>query len=602
MTRLFNAPNDFVNEMVDGFVLANSRDVRQVEGGVAERGEARPQRVAVVTGGGSGHFPAFVGLVGPGLAAAAVTGNIFASPSAEQIYTVARSVENGGGVLLCYGNYAGDVLNFDQAKRRLESDGIRCATVRVTDDVMSAPAADTHRRRGIAGDLFVLKVAGAAASLGLSLDEVERLAQKANMRCRSIGVAFGGCTFPGAASPQFDVPAGRMALGMGIHGEPGLEEQNVPSADELAEILVSTLLTDYRGAENDTAIVLLNGLGTVKYEELYVVFRSVHRHLESRGLTILDAEVGEYVTSFDMAGLSLSILWSDSELEGLWFAPAWSTGFKRAAGSTRTPHIDRGSAELPPTQWPSGDLDLSADRGRPSRASDWETADRVSVSRSVASQHAMGLTLAAFKAAASVIDAHAVELGRLDSVAGDGDHGIGMQRGSAAALEAATQAQSRAFGTRTTVELAASAWANRAGGTSGALWGVGLSAFAAELPDDSFPNATEIVAGLAAAEAAVRSAGGAAPGDKTMLDPLTVLARASRDAVADAGEGVWQRVADATSESARSTAQMIAKTGRARTHGDKSIGTEDPGARSLALVVEAVVAELTRLQLNGSPA
>ncbi|SFN50197.1 dihydroxyacetone kinase [Mycetocola miduiensis] len=279
MTRLFNEPGDFADEMVDGFVAANSRWVRRVHGGVVRSTRATAGAVAIVTGGGSGHYPAFGGLVGQGLTHGAALGNLFASPSWQQVRSVAKSANAGGGVLLCYGNYAGDVLNFDKAQERLRSEGIETRTVAVTDDISSASATDRHRRRGIAGDLVVLKTAGAASDAGYDLDEVVRVATKANDRTRSIGVAFSGCSLPGASEPLFTVPEGRMAIGMGIHGEPGIGEAAVPSANQLAVLLVEALLAelpdDVEQASGQRVALILNGLGSVKYEELFVVYAKI---------------------------------------------------------------------------------------------------------------------------------------------------------------------------------------------------------------------------------------------------------------------------------------------------------------------------------------
>ena len=246
MTRLWNDPADFADEMIAGFVAANARSVRRVSGGVVRSTVVPEGQVAVVVGGGSGHYPAFGGLVGQGLAHGAAMGNLFASPSTQQIHSVASAANRGGGVFFSYGNYAGDVLNFDAAQERLRAEGIACETVAVTDDIFSASPAEKHKRRGIAGDLTVFRVAAAAAEAGYDLAGVTRVARLANERTRSFGVAFTGCTLPGAEQPLFSVPEGRMAIGLGIHGEPGIDETDIPTADGLAELLVSRLLE--RGA------------------------------------------------------------------------------------------------------------------------------------------------------------------------------------------------------------------------------------------------------------------------------------------------------------------------------------------------------------------
>ena len=308
MTRLFNDPASFTQQTISGFVASHPRWVRSVPGGVARSTYTPSGQVAVIIGGGSGHYPAFAGLVGPGLASAAVMGNVFASPSAAQVASVARAAHHGGGVLLAYGNYAGDFLNFSQAEERLRDAGVACRSVQVTDDIYSAPPAERHKRRGIAGDLVVFKIASAAAAEGLDLDEVAAAATRANDRTRSMGVAFSGCTLPGATAPLFTVPDGRMAIGLGIHGEPGLEETDVPTADGLAELFVRRLLDEPPDGMSATAgqrvVVVLNGLGSVKYEELFVVYGRVAQLLGEAGLEIVDCEVGEVCTSFDMAGVS----------------------------------------------------------------------------------------------------------------------------------------------------------------------------------------------------------------------------------------------------------------------------------------------------------
>ncbi|OII28840.1 D-erythrulose kinase [Curtobacterium sp. MCBA15_016] len=566
MTRLFNDPADFADESTDGFVAANERWVRKVHGGVARSTTSPDGTVALVIGGGSGHYPAFGGLVGHGLAAGAAMGNLFASPSAQQVTAVANASEHGGGVLLSYGNYAGDVLNFDAAARTLEASGISVRTVRVTDDVVSAPADRAHERRGIAGDLCVFKVAGAAAERGDDLDTVTAIAERANDRTRSFGVAFSGCSLPGAEEPLFTVPEGRMAIGMGIHGERGIDETDVPTADGLAALLVDRLLDELPAgvtAAGSRVVPILNGLGSVKYEELFVVYRSVQRRLVDAGVVIVEPEVGELVTSFDMAGVSLTLFWLDAELEELWAAPA------------DTPAYRKGGA-------------VPAERVAPSVAAADAAPDEVGPasedSRAVAVQVAAG-----FAAVRSVIDEHADELGRIDAVAGDGDHGIGMQRGSQAAAEAASDAVERGAGVGSVLRIAGDAWSDKAGGTSGAIWGAALEALGRVLGDDSRPTGVDVVEAVGAATEAVL-AFGAAPGDKTMVDALVPFREALRSRVDDdaALADAWRAAVSAAQDAAQGTAELLPRKGRARTHAEHAVGTVDPGAVSFALIVEAV--------------
>lgn len=323
MPHILNESASFREDMIEGLVAAYGRYLRRVPNasGVMALGAPVPGKVSLLIGGGSGHYPAFAGYVGPGLADVAVIGNIFASPSGEQVYRCARAVDGGAGVLFAYGNYSGDVMNFDMAQTRCRAAGMDVRTVTVSDDVASAPASDRGSRRGISGDVFVLKVAGASAMRGDALDEVERLTRKANDHTRSFGVAFGGCTLPGQDEPLFTVDPGRMELGLGVHGEPGIQSSDLRSADEIAGLLVGTLLGDAPFGGGKVA-VLLNGLGSTTYEELFVLYGGVSKHLSAAGLEIYRPIVGEMVTSLNMEGCSLSLLWLDDELQPLWDAPA----------------------------------------------------------------------------------------------------------------------------------------------------------------------------------------------------------------------------------------------------------------------------------------
>lgn len=565
MTRLINDPRDFAREMTEGFVAAHPSYVRSVDGGVVRASRLGSGKVAVVIGGGSGHYPAFAGLVGEGLASGAAMGNVFASPAAEQVATVARATERGGGVLLTYGNYAGDVLNFDEAQERLRADGVPCETVVVTDDISSAAAGEEGLRRGIAGDLVVFKCAGAAAEADYPLTEVARVARLANARTRTIGAAFSGCALPGETEPLFAVAAGRMALGMGIHGEPGIAETDLPTADGLAEILVERLLAEIPEGIGDavgaTVVPVLNGLGSVKYEEMFVVYRRVAYLLEHRGVQIVDPQVGEFCTSFDMAGISLTLFWPDDELLRLWLAPADSPSFRRH-GSVKP-------------------VDVVDD------------VVRTAASRTAATPQSQELSsriVGLFEAVADAVDRNADEFGRLDAVAGDGDHGIGMQRGATAALAAARSEADGGAGAGTVLRHAGEAWAREAGGTSGALWGGALRAMGELVGDETVPESAAVGYIIGAGSRRIQSHGGAHVGDKTMVDAVvpfasTLTTELSRGAsLADACASAARSAVAA----AASTADLLPRVGRARPHGERSLGTPDAGAHSFAVIVTAV--------------
>lgn len=569
MTRLFNDPDVFVDQAMAGFAAAYVDTVSLVNGGVI-RARLVDERVALVIGGGSGHYPAFAGLVGPGLASGAAVGNVFASPSAQQICSVARAAETGKGVVFAFGNYTGDVLNFAAAQEQLEREGIPCRIVAVTDDIASAPPAEAGRRRGVAGGFIVYKLAGRAADEGSSLDEVARIAELANSRTRSLGVALSGCSLPGSDSPLFTLPEGRMSVGMGVHGEPGIAEQDLPTADELAEILVSRLLEEVpTGVEvaGSSVALILNGLGSVKYEELFVVYRRVSELLHEASLRILAPEIGEFTTSLDMAGASLTMCWLTDELAELWLAPASSPAFKRGevrlVGSKTTAEV---------------------------RCDERRTIERGTAMSRAAAAKALAALEVASAALADAVD----ELGRLDAIAGDGDHGLGMKRGVRAALAAAASAIDDGAGVGSLLQRSGEAWAAAGGGTSGALWGVLLTALGNSLGDEAEVGPEQVCEAFDRAAGEVQRVGGAKVGDKSMVDVLAPFAHSlTRSVVAGISlPDSWLTAADEATSRATATSEMAANVGRAKPLGDRSLGSPDPGAVSLALVINAVSAVL----------
>jgi dihydroxyacetone kinase len=324
LKKLINDPFDAVDEMLEGFVAAHA-DIVEAAGPrvVARRVRVRP-KVGLVIGGGSGHEPAFLGYVGQGVADAAAIGNVFAAPGADICLDAIRAASTGRGVLLAYGNYAGDVLNFDLGAELAELEGISCRTVRGTDDVASAPSDDRGHRRGIAGLSFLFKVAGAAAERGDDLEAVVALAERTNEMTASIGVALAPCEVPGAGRPTFELGPDDIEIGMGIHGEAGLQRGRIEPADAVVDRMLDAILADQaaRGLPPGEIAMLVNGLGATAYLDLYIVYRAARRRLESAGWTVSRSFVGEYVTSLEMAGASISILRLDNELRDLLDAPA----------------------------------------------------------------------------------------------------------------------------------------------------------------------------------------------------------------------------------------------------------------------------------------
>ena len=328
MKKLINDPFEVVDEALEGFVAAHEAIVSLIAPRVVARRHPAKDKVGFVVGGGSGHEPAFAGYVGKGLADAAACGGVFASPPPDVVLGAVHAANLGRGVLVSYGNYAGDVMNFGLAAQMARAEGIDVREVRVADDVASAPKAEAGKRRGIAGDIIVFKCAGAAAQRGLALDEVERIAMKANAQTRSMGVALSACEVPGAGRPTFELPEGEMEIGMGVHGEPGVRRGPLEPADEVANALVEAILSDLDGRGAGDAALLVNGLGATSHIEQFILYRGARRALERAGLRVARSYVGEFITSLEMAGASVTVSMLDTELLELLDAEANAARFR----------------------------------------------------------------------------------------------------------------------------------------------------------------------------------------------------------------------------------------------------------------------------------
>lgn len=565
MTYLWNDPSDFPKQLADGFLAANKRYLRKVFGGAVRATESTPGKVAMIVGGGTGHHPAFGGWVGQGMADGVVFGNIFSSPSSAQSSSVARSAHQGGGVLIAFGNYAGDVLHFGEAAEMLKAEGFDARIAVVTDDIASAPLAEMDKRRGIAGWVTVFKVTGAACEDGKTLDEVVAVFDNVNYRTRTLGVAFSGCTLPGADAPLFSVPAGKMGVGLGVHGEPGIYDADLGTADQVAQVLVDGLLEDKPDNAGSRVIALLNGLGATTHEELFVTYGAIERLLQAAGVEVIDCEVGELTTSLDMGGLSLSLTWVDAEIERYWNAPV------------DTPAIRRGMVDAPRF---IDDSQLSTE------------APKVTVTEagSAQSQAAAESVVNGLEAVLAALREHQQELGELDAVAGDGDHGVGMVRGAENGLAAARELAAQGAGAQTVLVGAGKEWSAQAGGTSGALWGAVLAAAGRVVGDRDAVDAAVAIRAARAALEALQRVGKAEPGDKTMVDAFIPFVETLESGVSG-GTPVGQALRDAAQAAetaAQATAPLRPKIGRARPLAERSVGHADAGAVSFALIARTL--------------
>ena len=333
MKKILNNPENYVDEMLAGLTAAHPEYYRlHGDSGkvVARTTVGKAGKVGIVTGGGSGHLPVFSGYVGEGLLDACAIGDVFASPSAEQMADAIRAADSGAGVLRLYGNYGGDVMNFDMAGELVEFEDISCSSVLLVDDVASAPPEEAKKRRGVAGMVYAFKMAGAAAEEGRDLDGVTAVAQKAADACRSIGAALSPCTVPQVGKPTFEIANDEMEMGMGIHGEPGVWRGKLQTADEMAGEMMDRLLADMPLAAGDRVSIMVNSLGATPPEEIYIFYRIVKARREQVRTSIVMPLIGRYATSMEMTGVSFTLCKLDDELEALLTAPCdcafWRVG------------------------------------------------------------------------------------------------------------------------------------------------------------------------------------------------------------------------------------------------------------------------------------
>ncbi len=330
MKKVINNPEYVVEEMLEGITYAYPQYVKKLDNAnVLVRKDCKTDKVALVSGGGSGHEPSHGGFVGYGMLDGAVAGAVFTSPTPDQVYEAIKAVANDAGVLLVVKNYTGDVMNFDMAKEMAEMDGIKVASVIVNDDVAVENSTWTIGRRGIAGTVFVHKLAGAKAETGATLEEVKAVAEKVIANVRSMGMALTPCIVPAAGKPNFTLAENEMEIGMGIHGEPGTHREELKTADEIVTHLLDKILADMNLEKGSEVAILVNGLGGTPLMEQFIINRKIHKILEEKNINVYRTVLGEYMTSIEMAGFSISLLKLDDELKTLLDAKADTPAFKQ---------------------------------------------------------------------------------------------------------------------------------------------------------------------------------------------------------------------------------------------------------------------------------
>ncbi len=568
MQRFVNDPDDLVDETVAGFLKAHADLIRRDPMNprvVVSRQAPQDGRVGIVTGGGSGHEPAFIGYTGRNLVDAVAVGELFSSPTAKSFADAIRAADGGAGVAVLYGNYAGDNMNVRMASEMVAAEGIEVATVVANDDVCSAPLSERDRRRGVAGEIFMWKVGGAKAALGGSLAEVQAAAQRAVDACRSVGVGLGPCTLPAVGHPNFQIAPGTMEAGIGHHGEPGTRVEPLKAADQVADDMLQIVLDDYDLVSGTEVAVLVSGLGATPVNELYVLYDRIEVGLEKAGLKVHRAFVGNYFTSLEMVGATLTVMALDPELKALLDVECASPGLT-VLGAPVEPVVRAAAAA-------SRCVSQGASAGEnAARAPEAAGTPRLLLSDGA------GIV----RELASVIVANRAYLSEIDGLIGDGDHGINMAKGFGRAAERLTdqdQTLDQALNVLSDVLM------SEIGGSMGPLYGFMFGNMARSVEGRAAVDAEGFSVMLNAGLAGVRKTGSAQVGDKTLMDCLIPAVEAFD---ANRGQGFALALA-AMAEAARkgrdSTVDMVARLGRASRLGERSRGVLDAGATSCCLIL-----------------
>ncbi len=573
MKKIINDPLTVVREMCAGIVEAHPELTMDVKYKVIHKKELNKGKVTLISGGGSGHEPAHAGFVGKGMLDAAVCGDVFASPSQIQVYKAIQQTASDAGTLLIIKNYSGDIMNFRNAAFLAQEDGIHVDYVKVDDDIAVKDSLYTVGRRGVAGTVFVHKIAGAAAEAGKNLAEVKAVAEKAAANVKSIGFAFTSCTVPAKGTPTFDIGEGEMEYGVGIHGEPGIRREAVASAAELASRMVESLSQELGLQGKERVAVLVNGFGATPLMELYLFNHAVTKELAKKGVTIARVFAGNYMTSIDMAGASLSILKLDDELESYLNAPSDAPAFKVSGPVAATELLDIAQTAS------AGEADYGIET----------PADYAVVGESLTLKNVMYMVDAMCESAIR----NEVPFCELDSHAGDGDFGMSIAKGfRQLKAEWKSIVSAENLDISSFLNACSLVIMEHCGGASGPIWGSAFRAAARSARGKETLSVSDFAELMQAAVSGIQATGersfgrGAVVGDKTLIDALVPCADAWTE---NAKKGIsWKdgfsAGAEAAMAGAKSTEKIAARMGRAGTVGERSIGWADAGAYGLAVI------------------
>jgi dihydroxyacetone kinase len=570
MKKFINRPEDVVEEMLEGLLLLNAGSSRLAGHKVIVQADAkrvRDQQVAIISGGGSGHEPAHAGYVGPGMLSAAVAGEVFTSPSSDGVFAAIKATTGKPGALLIVKNYTGDRLNFGLAAEMARAEGIDVAMLLVDDDVALKGTEQRTGARGLAGTIFIHKLVGAAAAEGRSLDELAAIGKAAVRSLATMGVSFSAGTSPAVGKPSFELGEHEMELGLGIHGEPGVKRTQIQPADELTETLLSQILQHGDFSSEKRVAVMVNNLGATTAMELAIVAGHAVPYLEAKGFSVERIYAGSFLTSLDMAGLSISLLGVDDQrlrwLDAATAAPAW-------------PNLPRQKPRRSQVQL---NEDAKAAAGAEVSSGNGAKAElKIKVSRAIES------------ACQALIDA-ADELTEMDRVTGDGDLGSSMERAAKAVRERLPSYPLNDL--PATLRALAHTVRQELGGSSGPLYGVLLLRCGTVLEASRSIGISQWAEALAQGSQAISDLGGAKPGDRTMLDALDPFVRTLKEAASSKPtRDALLAAVEAAERGVEATAAMKPRLGRSSYLGDRVLGHPDPGAKALAILLRAVYAAL----------
>ncbi|MCL2856256.1 MAG: dihydroxyacetone kinase subunit DhaK [Oscillospiraceae bacterium] len=581
MKKIINSPQSLIEEMCRGIVIAHPELELLAKYRVIKRKNCSPDKVSLISGGGSGHEPAHAGLVGKGMLDAAVCGDVFASPSQIQVYQAIKAAASDKGVLLAIKNYSGDVMNFQNAAHMAREDGIKVECVKVDDDIAVQDSLYTVGRRGVAGTVLVHKIAGAAAERGDSLPEVKAMAEKVVSNVKSIGFALTSCTVPAKGAPTFELAESEMEYGVGIHGEPGIRREALTSARELAQRMVCSLCDELQVGKGQRVAVLINGFGATPLMELYLMNNEVARELASKGIVISRAFVGNFMTSIDMAGASVSILKLDSQLEALLDEPCDTPGFK-VDGAVDYVAYDS--------------LFVESDNQSDACYEVETPKEYATVGETLTLENMIYIV----DAMSACIIKNEVLFCELDSHAGDGDFGMSVAKGFRQLKKEWKAIIEKSEDIGSFLDACSLVIMEHCGGASGPIWGSAFRCAGKYVGNRTVLTPADFASMLHAAVEGIQSIGersfgrGAVPGDKTLIDALVPCVDAWTElsgrnmGFADA----FKAGAQAAVYGAKKTEQIVARLGRAGTVGERSIGYPDAGAHALGIIFTEIAQSL----------